>query len=198
MAIVLGVDVGTSGTKAVAINEQGALLASALVEYPLLTPKPDWAEQDPAEWWKAFLTATKRLLRKDLVPIKDIVAVSNSSQWSGTVAVDTKGKHLMNAISWLDTRGAPYIKNKFKGLIKVSGYNIFAVLRWLRKTGGIPVLSGKDPIAHILYIKNEHPKVYKETHNFLEPTDFINLKLTGEFATSPITVWARFHPLTCS
>jgi xylulokinase len=185
---VLAIDHGTTAMKPAIVSMTGEVIGSDAEKTPLYLHPGGGAEQNPEEWWKAFLKATKRLLKKDLVPREDIIAVSNSSQWSGTVAVDAKGNHVMNAISWLDTRGAPYIERAFKGLIKISGYNVVAVLRWLRKTGGIPVLSGKDPIAHILYIKNEHPQVYEDTYNFLEPTDFINLKLTGEFATSPTSV----------
>ncbi|UCE09272.1 MAG: FGGY-family carbohydrate kinase, partial [Candidatus Thorarchaeota archaeon] len=84
----------------------------------------------------------------------------------------------------MDTRGAPYVKKKLGGLINIQGYGVLNVLRWLRKTGGIPTGSGKDPIAHILFIKNKYPEVYDNTHMFLECKDYLNLRLTGEFATS--------------
>ena len=84
----------------------------------------------------------------------------------------------------MDSRGAPYIKRKLKGIINIQGYGILNLLKWLRKTAGITTGSGKDPIAHILYIQNEHPEIYDKTHMFLEPKDFLNLKLTGEFAAS--------------
>ncbi|MFX1562554.1 MAG: FGGY-family carbohydrate kinase [Promethearchaeota archaeon] len=181
---ILAIDHGTSAMKPAIVSTHGEVIGWESEKTSLKLQQGGGAEQDPAEWWNAFITAAKRLIEKDLVPIDDIVAVCNSSQWSGTVAVDSAGEHLMNAVIWMDSRGAPYVKKTLKGLLKISGYPILDLLRWLRKTGGIPSHSGKDPIAHILYIKYEHPKVYADTYKFLEPTDFINLKLTGEFASS--------------
>jgi xylulokinase len=84
----------------------------------------------------------------------------------------------------MDTRGAKYIEKFNKGLLKVSGYNILKMLKLLKRTGGGPGLHGKDSIAHILVLKNEFPDIYNNTYMFLEPQDYINLKLTGEFAAS--------------
>jgi len=142
------------------------------------------AEQNPDEWWDAILKSSKRLLAKELVPVDYIVAVSCTTQWSGTVAVDRDGNHLMNAIIWMDSRGSQYIKEITGGLIKVEGYGIWKLLRWLCLTGGIPAHSGKDSIAHILFIRNEFPEIYKKTYKFLEPKDYINLRFTGKFAAS--------------
>ncbi|MFQ5751794.1 MAG: FGGY-family carbohydrate kinase [bacterium] len=142
------------------------------------------AEQNPGDWWAAIKKATRRLLGKCMVPIDDIVALCCTSQWSGTVAVDKNGNHLMNAIIWMDARGAPYVKQITDGFITMQGYGIWKMMRWLRLTGGIPGHAGKDPIAHILYIKNEFPDIYQNTYKFLEPKDYLNLRLTGKFAAS--------------
>jgi xylulokinase len=181
---ILAIDHGTSAMKPAIVSTHGEVIGWESEKTSLHLKSGGGAEQDPEEWWNAFLTASKRLLEKKLVPIEDIVAVCNSSQWSGTVAVDSHGEHLMNAIIWMDSRGAPYIKKTLSGFLKISGYPLWDLLRWLRRTGGIPSHSGKDPIAHILFIKHEHPNIYAKTHMFLEPTDFINLKLTGKFASS--------------
>jgi len=113
------------------------------------------------------------------VPRESVAAVGCTAQWSGTVAVDADGQHLMNAVIWMDSRGHPYVKQITKGLVDIQGYGPMALWRWLRRTGGMPTLSGKDPIAHILLIKNEYPDVYARTHKFLEPKDYLNLRLTG-------------------
>jgi xylulokinase len=113
-----------------------------------------------------------------------IVAVNCTSQWSGTVAVTRDGQALMNAIIWMDARGAPYIERITGGLVKVARYDIFKLVRWLRLTGGAPGHVGKDPIAHILYIKHKLPQIYQATYKFLEPKDYLNLRLTGRFAAS--------------
>jgi len=110
--------------------------------------------------------------------------VSVSGQWGCTVAVGEDGQPLHNVISWLDSRGAPYIKKLVEGWINIEGYSISSLLQWIPKTGGGPTLAGKDPIAHILYIKNELPEVYKNTFKFLDSKDYMNLRLTGKFAAS--------------
>ena len=181
---ILAIDHGTSAMKPALVSTDGEVLGFECEDTPLYLKPGGGAEQNPDEWWKAFLTAYKKLLDNELVPIEDIIAVCCSSQWSGTVAVDADGNHLMNAITWMDTRGAPYVEKRMRGLIKIEGYPILALVNWLRKTGGIPTHSGKDPIAHILFIKNEYPEIYDRTHKFLEPKDYVNLKLSGEFAAS--------------
>jgi xylulokinase len=84
----------------------------------------------------------------------------------------------------MDTRGAKYIEKLNKGLLKVSGYNMRKMLSFIKRTGGGPAQHGKDPIGHILTIKNEFPDIYEKTFVFLEPQDYINMKLTGNFAAS--------------
>lgn len=185
---ILAIDHGTTAMKPAIVSTHGEVIGWNCENTPLYLHPGGGAEQNPVEWWDAFLTASKTLIEQNLVPADDIIAICNTSQWSGTVAVDDEGNHLMNAIIWMDSRGAPYIDKMFKGIINISGYSVFKILRWLRKTAGIPTHSGKDPIAHILYIQKELPEVYKQTHMFLEPTDFINLKLTGEFAASPSSI----------
>ncbi|TFG33489.1 xylulose kinase, partial [Candidatus Thorarchaeota archaeon] len=181
---IIAVDHGTSAMKVALADTCGEILAFEYEDTPLYLYPDGGAEQDPDEWWTAFVKATRRLLTKQLVPKEDLVAICVSSQWSGTVAVDSDGKHLMNAIIWMDSRGESYIREKNEGIINISGYGILNIARWLRSSGGLPAKSGKDPIAHILYIKNERPHVYESTYKFLEPKDYLNLRLTGKFAAS--------------
>ncbi|MFX1389171.1 MAG: FGGY-family carbohydrate kinase [Promethearchaeota archaeon] len=141
-------------------------------------------EQDPDDWWNAIVKTTNQVINSGRVAVDDIVGVCNTSQWSGTVALDKEGNHLMNSIIWMDTRGAPYIEQFNKGLLKVSGYNVRKMLALLKRTAGGPGFHGKDPISHILFLKNEVPEIYEKTYMFLEPQDYINLRLTGKFAAS--------------
>ncbi|MBC2713433.1 MAG: xylulose kinase [Desulfosarcina sp.] len=181
---ILALDLGTSGPKVALVSVYGEVIASEIEETQLILSPGGGAKQDPGDWWQAIKRASRKLLNQKLVPIEDIVAVSCTSQWSGTVAVDKSGKHLMNAIIWMDSRGAEYVRQITGGLITIEGYGAGRLLTWVRLTGGIPTRSGKDSIAHILYIRAKHPKIYRNTYKFLEPKDYLNLRLTGKFAAS--------------
>lgn len=181
---ILAIDHGTGGPKSAIVSTEGDVIEWAFQEVPLHVSKGGAVEQDPDDWWNAIITTSKQVIDNGRVSVDDIVGVCNTSQWSGTVAVDKDGNHLMNSIIWMDTRGAPYIIKFNKGLLKVSGYNIRKMLPLLKRAAGGPGFHGKDPISHILFIKNEIPEVYDKTHMFLEPQDYINLRLTGEFAAS--------------
>ena len=181
---ILAIDLGTSGPKSALVSAHGEVIDYEFEETGINLLPNGGAEQSPDEWWDAIITSSKRVIGKGLIPINDIVAINCTTQWSGTVPVDRAGNHLMDAIIWLDSRGSRYIKDITDGLIKIEGYGIFKMLRWVRLTGGGPSHSGKDPIAHILYIKNERPDIYEKTYKFLEPKDYINLRFTGRFAAS--------------
>jgi len=181
---ILSIDLGTSGGKTALVSTRGEVIDFAFQEVPLVLLPNGGAEQNPADWWNAVLTTTKQLMRKTAVNPEDIVAVAGSTQWAGTVAVDRDGRPLMNAIIWMDMRGAKYVRDIAKGLVNIEGYGLLKLIQWIRMTGGAPGQSGKDPVGHILLIKNEFPQVYQKTYKFLEPKDFINLRLTGKFAAS--------------
>ncbi len=188
---ILAHDHGTSGSKAAIVSTHGEVIDFEYQEVPLYLLDGGGAEQNPDEWWDAIMTSSRKLLDKELVPVEDIVAVCVSGQGSGTVAVDQDGNHLHNAVIWMDMRGAPYVKKLMGGLLEISGYNIKHIFQyflklggWINITGGVPMLSGKDPIAHILFIKNEMPNIYEKTYKFLECKDYVNLRLTGEFTAS--------------
>jgi len=183
---ILAHDHGTSGSKAAIVSIHGEVIDFEFQETPLYLLDNGGAEQNPDEWWNAIKITTKKLISKNLVPVEDIVGICCSSQWSGTVCVDKDGNHIHNAIIWMDTRGAPYVKKIVGGMF--SGYKLRAILTWLGKTGGAPGLSGKDPIAHILFLKHEKPDIYRKTFKFLECKDYLNLKFTGKFATSSETI----------
>jgi xylulokinase len=181
---IWAVDLGTSGPKVALVSTDGEVLGHEFERTELLLLPDGGAEQRPDDWWNAIKTATRRLLARRLVPRDDIVAACLTTQWSGTVAVDKAGVPLMNAIIWMDSRGAPHIKAIIDGLVTVEGYDVRKLLTWLRLTGGVPARSGKDSLGHILYIKHELPEIYRRTYKFLEPKDYLNLRLTGRCATS--------------
>jgi len=191
-AHILAIDLGTSGPKTALISTRGQVVSRSFESVSLNVLPAGGAEQDPNEWWTAIIKAAKNALAQGSVSLDTIVAVGVTAQYCGTVPVDNDGKPLMNAIIWMDSRGAPYVKDVTSGLIEAKGYGIWKLFRWLRLTGGAPSLSGKDALAHILWIMNMHPELYCATAKFLEPKDYINYKLTGErFCTvdSVTTCW---------
>ncbi|HMD90194.1 MAG TPA: FGGY-family carbohydrate kinase [Anaerolineaceae bacterium] len=189
---ILAVDLGTSGCKSALISITGQVVGWEFQEVPLQVLPNGGAEQNPQDWWTAFLATSKRLIEKSLVPVEDIVAVCCSSQGEGTVAVDQDGNPLMNCILWMDMRGAKHLNQITQGLVNVAGYDPFKLMRWIRLTGGAPSLTGKDPAAHMLFIREEYPQVYQKTYKFLNVLDYINLCLTGRFVATPdsiLTSW---------
>src|SRR5690606_71526 len=108
-----------------------------------------------------------------------IAAVSVTSQWSGTVAVDAEGRHLHDAIIWMDARGAEATRRAVSSRFNVAGYDPRKLRQWIDVTGGAPSHSGKDPLGHILWIEEHLPEVARATATYLEPKDYLNLRLTG-------------------
>lgn len=180
--IILAVDLGTSALKVALVNTNGEILACEQEEQSVILLPNGGAEQNPDDWWNAILRAAKRVLAQNSALVDNIAAIACTTQWSGTVPVDRAGKPLHNAIIWLDARGAPYVKQVAGGGIEIEGYNVTRLVPWLRKTGGIPTRSGKDSIAHILWLKHERSEIYSAAHKFLEPKDYLNMRLTGQFA----------------
>ncbi len=189
---ILAIDHGTGGPKTAIVSTHGEVIDWAFQEVPLHVEKGGGVEQDPNDWWNAILKTAKQVIDNGKVSANDIVGVCNSSQWSGTVALDKDGDHLMNSIIWMDTRGAPYMKKFHKSLIQVSGYSVLKMRKLVKVTGGGASLSGKDPLAHILWIKDCRPEIYDKTFMFLEPHDYVNLKFTGKFAASYASIHMHF------
>jgi xylulokinase len=182
--LILAIDLGTSGPKVALVTPAGRVLGSEVEPTDILLLPNHGAEQDPDDWWAAIRRAVHRLLARGLAPVDAITGVCCTSQWSGTVPVDENGRHLTNAIIWMDARGQPYVQKLTRGPVVVDGYGLDKVWTWVRRTGGIPTKSGKDSVAHILYLKHEKPAIYQAAYKFMEPKDYLNLRLTGRFAAS--------------
>ncbi len=183
-AIILAVDHGTSGVKTALVTASGKIIDNAFEKTPIHFFPGGGAEQDPDDWWNALVATTKTLLAKNPKVKKRIMALCVSSTFSSTVAVDESGHHLMNCLTWMDSRGAPYVKKIVRGFPNVAGYGLNMMRKWIPKTAGGPTLSGKDDIAHVLFIQNQMPDIYARTHMFLPSKDYFNLRLTGKFAAS--------------
>lgn len=180
----LGIDLGTSSCKIAVINPSGKIIDSDTERYPLYLTSNGGAEQEPKEWWDSIVKATRRIMERGSVSKENIVGVGVTGQFSGTVPVGSDSVPLRKAIIWMDTRGERYIRKLTGGLLNVSGYRADKLRVWINKTGGAPAHSGKDSVSHILFLKSEEPEIYNETFKFLEPKDYINLKLSGRFFSS--------------
>ncbi len=181
---ILAIDLGTSGPKVALFNSQGDMLGSEFEETKLILLPDGGAEQSPSDWWDAIDAAAKRLLARGLAPAGEIVAIASTGQWSGTVAVDVDGNAIGNAVIWMDSRGEAQVKNLAGGPLMVQGFALAKLVKWIRLTGGAPSQSGKDPIEHILHLKYREPETYRRAFKFLEPIDYIGLRLSGVFAAS--------------
>lgn len=181
---VLALDLGTSGLKAAVLSARAEVLDSEVVPLSIALLPGGGAEQQPADWWAAIVTATRRLWARGAVRPADIAGIALSSQWGGTVAVDRFGVPLRPALIWMDARGRDEVRRLAGGFPAVDGYGAFKALRWIRKSGGVPSLSGKDPVGHIAWLKQHERATFDAAHCFLEPKDWVNHKLTGRFATS--------------
>jgi len=192
MEYVLAIDLGTSGCKAALVSVHGQVAAWEFEAVQTHLFPNGGAEQDAQDWWSALLRVSKTLIARAVVPATQITAVCCSTQGECTVPVDHDGRPLMRAILWMDSRGREHLKTLTGGPITVAGYHPWRLWRWIRLTGGAPSITGKDPAAHMLYIKHEHPDFYARTHKFLNALDYLNLRLTGRYVAtydSILTSW---------
>lgn len=175
---VLAIDLGTSGPKVALFTTGGAFVGDDSEAVGLRLLDGGGAEQSPAEWWRAVTAAARRVVGHARAA-DSVVAVSVTAQWSGTVPVGHDGEPLHDAIIWMDSRGAPAVREVVGGRLRVQGYDPRKLRRWIRLTGGAPARSGKDSIAHVLWLQREQPDVARATWLYLEPKDWLNYALTG-------------------
>lgn len=186
---ILAIDMGTGTAKAALVSRQGRVAAAAIRGIETEQGPGGAAEQDPEQWWRAVVEAGREALQLSGLAAESVIAVRCATQWAVTVPVDGDGRPLARAVSWMDTRGGPYVQDLVDGPIKVAGYSVAKLPRWLRLTGGAPVLSGIDGLGHLLYFKNERPDVYEAAAAFLEPMDYLNLRLCGRCVASHATIY---------
>lgn len=184
-AYLLTIDLGTSGPKVALISPKLEVIAFTTRSQPLIFLPNGGVEQDAETWWQLTVNAIQSLWEKNPTLKEQVVGIIVTSQWSTLVAVDREAKPLHNAISWMDTRGAVYIAKLFRGLIEYHGYDVLKLGQWLWITGGVPGNSGKDTLAHILYLKAEKNEVYQKAFKLLEAKDYLNARLTGCFGATP-------------
>lgn len=172
MAYYLGLDVGTTGAKAVLIDQQGRVVSSAVSEYGMSMPRPLWAEQDPQDWWRAAQESFRSVVARSGIEKSEIKGIGLTGQMHGLVLLDQSGKVLRPCIMWNDQRTTL----ECEAITEKVGFS-----RLLSITGN-PVLPGFTA-PKILWVRTNEPEIYKLAAHVLLPKDYIRYCLTGEFAT---------------
>jgi xylulokinase len=166
---LLGLDVGTTGVRCVAVDESGALLADAGQEYPLSAPRPGWSEQQPEDWWKASRSVISQVAG---MVGHDIGGVGLAGQMHGAVFLDSADAVIRPAILWNDQRTGP----ECEAITERVG------ARRLTEITGNPALTGFQA-PKILWLRDDEPHAYKRLAAVLLPKDYVRLQMTGEKAT---------------
>lgn len=172
MKYLIGVDLGTSGTKTVLFDKKGNVIASKTIEYPLYQAKNGWAEQDPEDWWHAARDTIKSVVEDSGVSADDIAGLGISGQMHGLVMLDKEGKVLRRSIIWCDQRTA----NECAEITEKVGAE-----RLIEITAN-PALTGFTA-SKILWVRNNQPEIYEKCAHILLPKDYVRYMLTGDFAT---------------
>ncbi len=173
MGIYLGIDVGTSGTKTLAIREDGHILASSTVEYPLYSPKPGWSEQNPEDWWQATQEGVAAVLKTGRIKPKEVKGIGLSGQMHGSVFLDKSHQVIRPALLWNDQRTAVECEE-----IEQRAGGRKALIKLVAN----PALTGFTA-PKILWLRNHEPRHFDRTVQVLLPKDFVRHRMTGEFAT---------------
>ncbi|MGD9496113.1 MAG: xylulokinase [Armatimonadota bacterium] len=172
MSYLLGIDVGTTSTRALLVDERGGVVASHATEYPLHTPRPNWAEQDPQDWWQATIASVRATLEEAGVSGDAVAGIGLSGQMHGSVFLDEADEVIRPALLWCDQRTARQCA-------------------WITETVGAedvvsetlnPVLTGFTA-PKIIWLRDEEPDNYARVRKVLLPKDYVRLRLTGEYAT---------------
>ncbi|MCD6323137.1 MAG: xylulokinase, partial [Clostridiales bacterium] len=172
MKYLMGIDIGTSGTKTVLFDTKGNSIANCTVEYPMYQPKIGWAEQDPLDWWNAVCVSSKEVIEKSGINPTDISGIGLSGQMHGLVLLDENDNVLRHSIIWCDQR-------THKECIEIT--EKVGAKRLVEITAN-PALTGFTA-SKILWVRNNEPKIYSKINKILLPKDYIRFMLTGEYAT---------------
>jgi xylulokinase len=170
---LLGLDIGTGGTRAILVARDGRIAASATKDHqPFASPHPGWAEQDPHDWWNAAAGAIRESLAKAQLSGEDVACVGLAGQMHGAVLLDDRDQVLRPAIIWCDQRTQ-------------------SECEWLERTVGRerlvqltcnPALTNFT-LTKLLWVRNQEPHLWQRFRRFLLPKDYVRLRLTGEHAT---------------
>jgi xylulokinase len=169
---ILGIDVGTSGTRAVILDEHGTVLASGTEEHAnFASPQPGWAEQDPRDWWHAAALAIRKALQASGLAAESIAAVGFSGQMHGAVLLDEHDEVVRPALIWCDQR----TEAQCKELERTIGLD-----RLIQLTCNPPLTN--FTLTKLLWVREHEPKNWQRVRKIMLPKDYVRLRLTGESA----------------
>ncbi len=171
MTCLLGIDVSTTGVKALLVGADGQVMGSANTEQPLYTPHPLWSEQDPADWWNGAISSIRQVLAQTGVEGSQVAAVGLTGQMHGLTLLDRQGQVLRPAILWNDGRTAAQCDEMRARLGKE---------RLIAITGNDALTGFTAP--KILWVREHEPEVYGRVAHILLPKDYVRYRLTGGYA----------------
>jgi xylulokinase len=171
---LIGIDIGTSSAKTVLIDRLGRVVTWQDQEYPITSPHPDWAEQDPETWLQAVLNTVRGVLRESGIPPRQIAGIGLAGQMHGLVCLDAAGKPVRPAIIWADRRSKPQLQR----LQEQIG------LQRLATWTGNPLATG-FMLPSWLWLTENEPQIVAATRWLLLPKDYIRYRLTGSIGAEP-------------
>ena len=177
----MGIDFGTGGARVGIFDREGTALVFNSVEWETKFPRPGQAEQNPDDWWSGLVQATKGALEQSGVSPEDIVGISADTTGSTVVAVDGNDQHIRPAIMWMDVRASEQA-----GRIADTGDPA------LKYNGHGPV-SAEWGLPKVLWLKENEPDTYNSAKHVVDCEDWLNNRLTGEWAASINVVAAKYH-----
>jgi len=188
---IIAYDVGTTGLKAClfSIGEALTLLATEMEGYDLHILDNGGAEQEPRQWWDAMCSTTQKLLEKTRIVPEEIAGISFCSQMQGLVLVDREGRPLRRMMSYMDQRAYKEMREVMGRGIKISGINLFKLLRSIRETG-VVAASVKDPIWKYKWVEKNEPAVFKKIYKWLDVKEFLICRCTGQFVMTEDSAFA--------
>ena len=172
MKYVLGVDLGTSATKTILVDENGVTCESADYAYPMYQPQNGWAEQDPADWKSAVLSTMKEVVEKSGVNPEDVVGIGLSGQMHGSVLLDENNDPIGRTILWCDQRSDKQVEEMLE---------LMPMEKWLDITANPPLAAWTA--AKIMWIRENEPEKFERCRHIMLPKDYICHVLTGEYSS---------------
>jgi len=171
MAYYLGIDVGTSGTKALVMDARGRVLSTATGTHGISAPRPGWSEQNPDDWWASTVHAVRAAVMKAKIDARQVAGIGLSGQMHGLVITDGAGRPLRPSIIWNDQRTGPQAKEIEDA---VGGKR-----KLIDLVGNVAMTS--FTLTKLLWVRRHEPRVYEKIKHMLLPKDYVRLCLTGEY-----------------